>query len=213
MQVKRFLSALFLFGWIGGSLWARPAQAAVPQAPFANSLRISQVYGAGGNSGAVYRNDFVEIFNSGSTTASLSGMSIQYASATGGGNFGSNILALNGSLAPGHYFLAQLANGGSNGALLPAPDATGTISMAAGAGKVALVNSATGLACNGGSNPCTAAQLALITDLVGYGNANFYEGSAAAPSLSPTTAAMRANNGCADTDNNGADFSAVAPAP
>ena len=34
------------------------------QAPQLPSL-ISQVYGGGGNSGAAYQNDFVELFNSG----------------------------------------------------------------------------------------------------------------------------------------------------
>jgi len=42
---------------------------------------ISQVYGGGGNSGATYTNDFVELFNRGTTAVSLNGMSIQYASA------------------------------------------------------------------------------------------------------------------------------------
>jgi predicted extracellular nuclease len=48
---------------------------------------------------------------------------------------------------------------------------------------------------------------------VGYGNANFFEGSAAAPSLSNITAAIRAGNGCTETDNNSTDFAAAAPAP
>ena len=61
-------------------------------------------------------------------------------------------------------------------------DAT-PIAMAAGAGKVALVTGQTTLGCNGGSAPCDAAQLARIVDLVGYGNANFFEGASAAPTL------------------------------
>ena len=52
-------------------------------------LVISQVYGGGGNTGAPFTNDFVELFNRGSAPASLSGMSIQYTSAAGTGNFGS----------------------------------------------------------------------------------------------------------------------------
>lgn len=175
-------------------------------------LVISQVYGGGGNSGAPYTNDFVEIFNRGTTTVSLSGLSIQYASATGTGNFGSNpVVLLSGSLAPGQYYLVQLA-GGATGAPLPAPDATGAINASASAGKFALVNSTSGLACNGGSTPCTPAQLALIIDLVGYGNANFFEG-APAPTLSNTTAALRNGNGCVETDNNANDFSAGPPNP
>ena len=177
---------------------------------------ISQVYGGGGNSGATYTNDYVELFNRGSEPASLSGMSLQYASATGTGNFGasaSQIVVLPAAtLQPGQYYLIGLA-GGANGVPLPATDATGTINMSGSAGKAALVDSATGLGCNGGSTPCDAAQLALIVDLVGFGNANFFEGSAAAPGLTSSTAAFRADNGCTDSNDNAADFSALATAP
>ena len=80
-------------------------------------------------------------------------------------------------------------------------------------GKVALVNSTASLGCNGVSTLCSAAQLALIIDLVGYGNANFFEGAAAAPTLSNTTAGLRLLGGLQDTDNNSADFVAGAPTP
>ncbi len=69
------------------------------------------------------------------------------------------------------------------------------------------------MGCNGFSTPCTPAQLALIIDLVGYGSANFFEGSAAAPTLSNTTAALRDGGGCTETDNNAADFTAGTPTP
>lgn len=175
-------------------------------------LLISQVYGGGGNSGAPFSNDFVEVFNRGSTPVELAGWSVQYASATGTGNFGANpVVALTGSLPPGRYLLVGLA-GGATGAPLPAVDVSGTIAAAAGAGKFALVSSGGGLACNGGSTPCAAADLARIADLVGYGNANFFEG-APAPALSNTTAALRAAGGCSDTNNNAADFAAAAPSP
>lgn len=188
--------------------------AALPVEAVSTNVVISQVYGGGGNTGAPFKNDFIELFNRGTTTVSLTGMSVQYASATGAGNFSSNpVTALSGSLAPGQYYLVQ-QSGGATGAPLPAPDVTGTANMSATAGKVALVNSTSGLACNGSSGqPCSAAQLALIVDLVGYGNANFFEGSAAAPTLSNTNAGFRAGNGCTDTDNNVADFAAATAAP
>lgn len=175
---------------------------------------ISQVYGGGGNTGAPLRNDFIELFNRGTTTVSLSGMSVQYASATGTGNFGGNpVTLLSGNLAPGQYYLVQQSSGGANGVLLPTPDVTGTVNMSGTAGKVALVASTTGLGCNGSvGQPCSAAQLALIKDLVGYGNANFYE-TAAAPTLSNTTAALRLANGCTETDNNASDFASSTPTP
>jgi len=190
-------------------LAALPVQDAEAASP---DVVISQVYGGGGNTGAPYTNDYVELFNRGATVVSLTGMSVQYASATGTGNFGSNpVTLLSGSLAPGQHYLVQLASG-VNGVALPTADATGTANLSGTAGKVALVNATAGLACNGGSAPCSPAQLALIKDLVGYGTANFYEG-AAAPALSNTTAALRLANGCAETDNNSTDFSAGAPMP
>lgn len=181
------------------------------------SVVISQVYGGGGNSGAPYTHDYVELFNRGETTVSLNGWSIQYASATGTGNFGANtgqLSELTGSIAPGQYLLVQQA-GGSVGAPLPTADIVDPtpINMSATAGKVALVTGTTGLGCNGGSSPCSADQLARIVDLVGYGSANFFEGSGPAPTLSNTTAAFRKQDGAQDTDDNAADFTSAEPDP
>jgi hypothetical protein len=180
-------------------------------------LVVSQVYGGGGNSGAPLTHDYIEIFNRGSAAIDLGGLSLQYASATGSGNFGATttqLTELGGSIAPGGYFLVQ-QSGGASGSALPAPDLIDPtpIAMAAGSGKVALVTGITSLGCNGGSTPCDAAALARIVDLVGYGGANFFEGSDLAPTLSNTTAAFRADSGCTDTDDNASDFSAAAPAP
>ena len=173
---------------------------------------ISQVYGAGGNSGATYNRDYVELFNLGTTTVDLSTYSIQYTSATGTGLFSSNVLALTGTIAPGQHFLVGLASG-ANGVAIPTPDVSGSITMAAAAGKVILASTTTGIACNGSSTACTPAQLALIVDLVGFGSANFFEGSGAAPAPSATNATFRGANGCTETDNNNSDFSAAAAAP
>jgi uncharacterized protein len=189
-----------------------------PTSASSTTVVISQVYGGGGNTGAVYQNDFIELFNLGSGLVDLTGWSVQYTSATGTGNFGSAsnlITPLSGVLAPGQYLLVQEASSAAVGAPLPTPDVTDStpINMSATGGKVALVNTTTPLGCNGGSTPCPPAALATIVDLIGYDGANFFEGAAAAPTLSNTTAALRANVGCTDTDNNGADFTAGAPNP
>ncbi len=188
-------------------------------------LVISQVYGAGGNSGASLRNDYVEIFNRGTTDASLNGMSLQYASSTGTGNFGGTAAQItvlpNITVAPGHYYLLQEASSGVNGAVLPVTAdlmvTTNPINLSGTAGKIALVNSTTSLGCNGGSVPCNATQLSLIVDLVGYGTggsgANFFEGSGPAPTLTTTTAALRLVGGCTDTNQNAADFTSGTPNP
>jgi hypothetical protein len=181
----------------------------------AGDVVISQVYGGGGNSGAPLQNDFVELFNRSSAPVTISGWSVQYASATGTGNFSANgVVPLAGTLQPGQYYLVKLAsNNTAVGAALPSADATLTsINKAGASGKVVLVNSTAGLACNGGSAPCSATQLAQIVDLVGYGGANFFENAPTA-TLSNTTAAIRLNGGCTDTDINNADFTTAAPAP
>ena len=204
MSVRGLLAGLLVLCGLGA---AGNAQAEVV---------ISQVYGAGGNSGAVFDRDYVELFNRGGAPVLLAGRSVQYASATGSGNFGANanqiVVLPAATLQPGHYYLVALA-GGSNGAPLPDPDASGTINMSASSGKVALVDSTGGLGCNGGSTPCNAAQEALILDLVGFGSANYYEGSGPAPGLSASLAGFRADGGCTDTGDNGADFGTGTPAP
>ena len=85
----------------------------------AASLVISQLYAGGGNAGAQFTNDFVEIFNRGNTTVNFATThySVQYAGATA--NFGSNKVDLtSGTILPGQYFLVQLS-GGANGSPLP----------------------------------------------------------------------------------------------
>src|SRR5262249_2899263 len=100
-------------------------------------LVISQVYGGGGNSGATYTNDFIEIFNRGTTTVdfSVTPYSVQYAAATS--NFSTNKTDItSGTLLPGHYFLIQEAAGGTAGTPLPTRDVSGgTINMSATAAQ------------------------------------------------------------------------------
>lgn len=176
-------------------------------------IAISQAWGAAGSAGAAYDRDYVELFNRGAAPASLNGLSVQYASASGTGNFTVASALPNISLAPGQHFLIGLASG-TGTATLPTPDATGGTNMGGTAGKVALVNSTSALACNGGSTPCNASQLALIVDLVGYGtSANFHEGSGPAAAPTATNATFRAANGCTDSNDNAADFAAAAAAP
>ncbi len=165
---------------------------------------ISEVYGGGGNSGATYTNDFIELYNRTGSSISLAGWSVQYASA-GGSSW--QVTPLAGSIGPGKYYLVQEAAGSGGTTPLPTPDATGSIAMAAAAGKVALVQNSTALS---GTCPTDSA----ISDLVGYGStASCFEGSGAAPGLTNTTSAIRAGGGATDTDDNAADFSAGAPNP
>lgn len=67
-----------------------------------NTVIISQIYGGGGNSGAEYKNDYIELFNRGTTSVSLNGWSVQYASAAGSAW---QVTPLSGVLQPGQYYL------------------------------------------------------------------------------------------------------------
>ena len=71
---RRWLPVLALFSLMMSSLtgWAQ-----------STTVVISQVYGAGGNAGATYQNDYVELFNKSASSVSLTGWSVQYASTSG----------------------------------------------------------------------------------------------------------------------------------
>ena len=162
---------------------------------------ISQVYGGGGNAGATFTHDFIELFNQGPTTVNLTGWSVQYTSDTG---TSWQVTPLVGSIAPGGYYLVQQAAGAGGTTPLPTPDAIGTIAMAAGAGKVALSSSTTAFS---GCPTCAV-------DLVGYGpTATCFEGAGPTAATSNTTAALRKRGGCFDSNNNNIDFSISAPTP
>jgi hypothetical protein len=194
--------ALFIALFAGGVLAVPAARSASPD------VVVSQVFAGGGNAGAPFANDFVELFNRGSTAVDVSGWTVQYASAAGSTW---QATALTGSIAPGRHFLVQLASAAAVGAALPTPDATGTTNLAVSGGKVAIVRDATPLACGTTAGSCSG--LSSVADLVGYGSAADYEGSAAAPALDNTTAAVRASAGCVDTDANATDFAAETPTP
>ncbi len=187
-----------------GILGVAPPHAAA----VSTTVVISQVYGGGGNSGATFKNDFIELYNLGSTAVDLTDWSVQYGSA--GGSTWTNRTNLSGTIQPGHYYLVQEAAGAGGTVFLPTPNATGTIALSANAGKVALVSSTTALS---GSCPSGGQ----IIDFVGYGNtsgntANCSE-TGPAPTLSNTTAALRIGSPPTDTDDNGADFVAGTPNP
>src|SRR6476660_249279 len=174
----------------------------------ASNVVVSQVYGGGGNAGATFRNDYVELFNAGSAAVDLSGWTVQYATAAG---TSWQTTTLSGTMAPGRYYLVQLASNADVGAPLPPADATGTSNLGGTSGKIALVRGATDLTCGASAGRCSAD--ALVEDLVGYGSASDFECTGSAAGLSNTTAALRANDGCTDTGDNATDFAAATPAP
>lgn len=165
--------------------WCVAAAAALAGSALAEpsaTVVISQIYGGGGNSGAPFTHDFVELHNISNNAQNLEGWTLQYAAASG---TSWQSAPLSGSIPPGGYFLVQFG-GGAAGNPLPAVDLPGPpIAMAAANGKVALVSSSTALNGSAGlPNPA-------IIDFVGYGTANSFEGTAAAPPGSNTLAVSR----------------------
>ena len=174
---------------------------------------ISQAYGGGGNSGATYTNDFIELFNRGAAAVDISGWAVQYGSA--GGNSFNALTAIPGVigsgavvLQPGQYYLIQEAAGAGGTTPLPTPDVIGTIAMGGSGARVALTNNAVALV-----GACPSTDPALV-DLVGWSGSTVtcFEGTQAA-GTSNTTAIVRGNDGCMDSNNNAADFAVLAPNP
>ena len=107
-----------------------------PAPPVESEVVISQVYGGGGNSGATLTNDFIELFNRGTSAIDLTGWSVQFVSRDGLRHVGSDAAVRHHRA--GTYYLVRQAAGAGGTTPLPTPDASGTIAMGATSGKVAL---------------------------------------------------------------------------
>lgn len=160
-HLRRGVAALAATALAVTGLTALPASAA----PDGSRLIINEVYGGGGNTGATYTHDFVELYNPTSATIDVTGYTVTYYSS--GGNLG-NTCSLSGSVAANSHYLIQQAKGAGGTEPLPTPDAICTAPMSGTNGIVEL---------NGPAG---------IVDLVGFGSAVRFEGTAAAPKLSNT---------------------------
>jgi hypothetical protein len=192
----------------GALALAGAAVHAASATPSADAV-ISEVYGGGGNSGALYTSDFIELANAGGSPLGLGGYSVQYLRGTPAGTSTWRATPLAGTLAAGgRYLVGEWSNTG--GSLpLPAPDATGTINMSATDGTVALVSGTAPLTCLTAA-ACTADPR--VRDLVGYGAAVVHEGAGPAAGAGNAVSVARTPS-LYDTDDNAADFVPGAPTP
>jgi predicted extracellular nuclease len=198
---RRFLTAVIACAMLGLGF----SFGASPAAGVSANIVISQVYGGGGNAGATYRNDFIELFNLGPSTVNVTGWSVQYAASTG---TSWSKTELSGWIQPGRYYLIQEAAGSGGTTNLPTPHAIGTIPMALGAGKVVLLSTnaltTLGTVCPSGAS---------VVDLVGYGPATTCSETSPTAATTNPTAAIRKSGGAQDTDNNNSDFVIGTPTP
>lgn len=173
---------------------------------------INEVYGGGGNSGASYKHDFVELKNIGTTAATLSGATLQYASASGTFNQYHEIPTI--TLQPNEtYVIREGAGNGSQADtpadfIAPTPTNFGSGTNNTPGFNMAGTNLKIALASN--NSQVTGPTDANVLDFVGTGSANQFEGSAAAPVMSNTTSAQRVSG---DTNQNNIDFIVDAPTP
>ena len=173
-------------------------------ASIAEHVVISQVYGGGGNSGAPFNRDFIELYNPTDSPVDLTGWSVQYASSKGNSW---EVTPLTGTIESHGYYLVGQAFGSGNGVDIVTPDAEGASTMAGTNVKVALFDTTT---------PATDINPDGAIDFVGTGSANAYEGDSAAKVMYNKTSAQRRpyakvdpapNKGNAwDTNQNGDDF-------
>lgn len=197
------LAAALGLGLAATALSALPAQADTT----GTGLVISEAYGGGGNAGATYKNDFIELYNPTASRISVNGWSVQYRSA-GSGAAGA-VTSLTGSVPAGGHYLVQEAAGTGGTTDLPIPNATGTIPMGGSGFQVWLADTTTALTPPGGNVPAGTPH---VVDFLGASSsATSYETAKAAAPTNTTSVARNAAG--KDSDNNSADFATGAPTP
>jgi hypothetical protein len=204
---------LCLFASLGLSVRAQTATGSP-------NLVISQIYTRGGESGASYQNDFVELFNRSTTAVNLNNYTLQVTLDNGAipTSLSLRIFSSNGFvIQPGRYFLFRFkGDAAGDGQPLPTPDFDLNIlpgpvpaNLHPASGTIVL------LAPDGSSQGCAnSAQATGVVDFVGYGGSICYEGPAGpAPLPTLTQAAQRELGGCADNNVNALDFHLGPPLP
>ncbi|MGC5615667.1 ExeM/NucH family extracellular endonuclease [Georgenia sp. Z1491] len=191
------------------------AAAPAVAAPDDSDVIINEYYARGGSANAPYQQKFVELYNPTSEPIDLSGMSLQYRSATGTGATSGNA-ALEGTIEPGEYFVVS---GGSNGSTgqdlseLSDLHVGGSLNPGGSNGVIVLVDGTDNVTLPQGS-VATGDLDGAIVDLVGTGTATTFEGTGAAANQGGTTDPLSwQRDGHADTDDNAADFEMAAPTP
>jgi len=171
------------------------------------AIVINEVFPGGGSSTVTttsYTRDFVELFNTNSLAADLTGYKLQYFSASGTSpvtifNFGTgSVIGANDSL------LIVTGGAGSQGAAITGTATDGTngtgsgASLSASSGSVRLID-LTGT----------------VVDLLGYGSVTTsnFEGTLASGGPSTNDKSFQRNATHTDTNNNANDFTLATPTP
>lgn len=179
---------------------------------------INEVYAGGGNSKALYPNDFVELVNSGDQEETLSDAYLQYASATK--TFNTAIALPKITLKPKQAYLIRLGKGKEGGSsdfmedynalqtfnIDPTSKSFGksydnSINLG-GNGKLVLTTT---------KNQISSPNDEGVLDFVGWGTANQFEGEVA-PAITDNDKSISRTKGV-DSNNNKVDFKRGKPTP
>ncbi len=182
------------------------------------NLRISQIYSRGGEAGAAFQNDFIELFNRGQTNVDLSGWSLNISNFSGTPPniqiSATNIRFTSPTgiiIPPGAHFLLKFGGSGSNGAPINNPDINlNPFPISDTGAQIVLLDKDKTLPLS----YCPAAPdlTGNVADYVGYGIAICYENTVTvAPPQDQSL--LRVGNGCTDNDDNLADFLLATPNP
>lgn len=173
---------------------------------------INEIYGGGGTAGGspAFKQDFIELFNTGPGDFNLTGFSLDYGSA--GGNFASapvnrfNFPSGTIIRANDYLLIVYLQAANSLGANLEGDFSVSNVAMSSSNAKVRLVDGTiVGMNNKDSTGPG-------IVDLVGYGTGDRFE-TAAAPGPTTTALSISRNAAGADTNNNSVDFTVGTPSP
>ena len=186
---NKVLSASFIVALAAGTVSVVAPTASA--APDGSNVVINEVYGGGGNKGAKFDKDFVELYNPTDQPIDVTGWKIEQRSTSD--NVG-NTHTLSGVVPAKSTFLITSTPGSNGDAITDADDESAKFNFS-GKGAIAVLLDSDGNE----------------VDLVGWGGASRAEGTAAAGTANATSI-QRAALG-ADTDNNAADFVVSTPTP
>jgi hypothetical protein len=180
---------------------------------------ISQVYGGGGNAGATYKSDFIELYNTTGADINIGGWSIQYGSATGVAQIGTSNIDVfpAGTIIKAHSHYSIKCADGANGAEWPAgtfdwEPSTNVLNLSGSAGKVILMKNDTRV------TPATLSDItsdAAFGDYLPFGTTAVPVYGSAMANLTNTQSALRkfAAGEYQYTGNIGDDFELATPNP
>ena len=183
-----------------------------------SNIRISQIYTRGGEAGAAFQNDFIELFNRGNVDVDVSGWTLSISNFAGTppniqiSSSGIKLFNPNGIIiGPGRHLLIKFGGSGTNGQAITTSDINlNPVPLSDTGGQIALVAKDQTLPF--GYCPAAPDLTGLVVDYVGYGIAICYEGTVTlAPP--PDVSLTRVGGGCTDNNNNLADFSFATPNP